>query len=440
MHTHRIREPGSFGRRSTSAITISRNGQDHRFRVNPIAVSASMFLIFALMISFIGSTAYQIYRDDLIRSAISQQATMKHEYEDRIASLRSRLDKVTSRQLLDQQALEKQVQDILQRQSRLGMRDELMSRLLAKAEDRNLGTSSKSGKVPVPQQSPNKNKPDNDNITTGSLSVPAKLDIALLGSAFSIRGTNQSLTDSALDDTGSATEIAAIDATDPFADVSNAIVQIESNQMAEVSELREQLRTQSKEVGKILTSIGIKTDPAPQFGIGGPLQEMSDVKDFDSHLLALETSLDYYDKLTAKLRAAPIGTPVNNPVVSSLFGTRIDPFTGRQAMHSGIDFKAKSGTTVLATGYGKVVKAGRHGGYGNMVEIEHENGLTTRYGHLKKVLVKKGQIVSTGQKVGKVGSTGRSTGPHLHYEVRKSDHAINPVKFLRAGRAAKQVL
>ena len=439
MHTHRIREPGGFGQRAASAIIISRNGRSHQINLNPLVVSASAFLLFVLLASFVAATAYQIYRDDLIRSTVVQQATMKHEYEDRIASLRSRLDKVTSRQLLDQQALEKQVQEILQRQNRLGRRDELMGRLLAKAEGRNLGTSSNSGKVPVPQQSPNKNKPDNDNITTGSLSVPAKLDIALLGSAFSLRGTAAPSPSDTANGPAHSTQLAALDA-DPFSEVSSAIVQIERNQLAEVATVREQLSDQSEQISRVLKSIGIKPAPAPQFGIGGPLQEVSDVTDFDSHLVALETSLDHYDKLAAKLRAAPIGTPVNNPMVSSHFGTRTDPFTGRRAMHSGIDFKAGYGTAVFATGYGKVVKAGRLGGYGNMIEIQHEDGLTTRYGHLKKILVKKGQLVSTGQTIGKVGSTGRSTGPHLHYEVRKSDSAINPVKFLRAGRTAKQIL
>ncbi len=440
MQSHGIREPQGFGRRKQSAIIISRDGKNHQFSLNPIIVSASAFLLFAVLVGFIGSTAYQVYRDDLIRSALTKQATMKHEYEDRIASLRSRLDKVTSMQLLDQQALEKQVQDILQRQNRLGRRDELMGRLLAKAQDRNLGTSSRTGKVPVPQKSPNKQKPVRKNITTGSLNEPAKLDIALLGSAFSIRGTSQQLAETGNPTSSNATGMLAAADADPFADVASAIVKIEQNQIAEVTSLREQLIQQSEEVSKILGSIGIKTDPAPQFGIGGPLQEVSQVNDFESHLISLETSLAHYDKLAATLRAAPIGTPVSQPVVSSHFGTRIDPFTGRRAMHSGIDFKARTGTPVLATGYGKVVMAGRKGGYGNLVEIEHENGLITRYGHLNRILVKKGQVVSTGQKIGKVGSTGRSTGPHLHYEVRKSDGALNPVRFLRAGRTAKQIL
>ncbi len=102
-------------------------------------------------------------------------------------------------------------------------------------------------------------------------------------------------------------------------------------------------------------------------------------------------------------------------------------------MHSGLDFRAAMGDPVRATANGKVTMAGNSGGYGRMVEIDHGNGLATRYGHLSEINVKIGDIIKIGQVIGEVGSTGRSTGPHLHYETRIDGEAVDPQRFLRAG-------
>ena len=109
-------------------------------------------------------------------------------------------------------------------------------------------------------------------------------------------------------------------------------------------------------------------------------------------------------------------------------------------MHSGMDFRAPTGSDARVTAAGTVVSAGWNGGYGRMVEVKHANGFSTRYGHLSKILVKEGQELSAGDVVGKVGSSGRSTGPHLHYEVRRNGDALNPVRFLKAGKKVSQYL
>jgi murein DD-endopeptidase MepM/ murein hydrolase activator NlpD len=124
---------------------------------------------------------------------------------------------------------------------------------------------------------------------------------------------------------------------------------------------------------------------------------------------------------------------IGNVEFSSGFGVRSDPFLGRPAMHTGLDFRASTGDPVRATANGKVVNAGWAGGYGRMVEIDHGNGLSTRYGHLSEIGVKVGEQIKIGQVIGAVGSTGRSTGPHLHYETRIDGDAVDPQKFLRAG-------
>jgi murein DD-endopeptidase MepM/ murein hydrolase activator NlpD len=138
--------------------------------------------------------------------------------------------------------------------------------------------------------------------------------------------------------------------------------------------------------------------------------------------------------LTRSLVSIPVRKPIlgEGEIVSG-FGERIDPFLSRPAMHTGLDFRAEIGDPILVTANGTVTAAGWSGGYGNMVEVDHGNGFATRYGHMSEIDVKVGQQVKIGQSLGKVGTTGRSTGPHLHYETRIDGEAVDPQKFLNAG-------
>lgn len=147
-----------------------------------------------------------------------------------------------------------------------------------------------------------------------------------------------------------------------------------------------------------------------------------------------EETYSMYDEYLNRLVHTVAFTPMGYPRVSSLtsyFGYRSDPFNSSSAeFHPGIDFKGNRGDEAKCTANGKVVFAGWYGGYGNCVRIAHGNDLETLYGHLSRITVKVGQQVTVGQKIGEVGSTGHSTGTHLHYEVRKNGKAINPTKFL----------
>ncbi|PAX08689.1 M23 family metallopeptidase [Sphingomonas lenta] len=128
--------------------------------------------------------------------------------------------------------------------------------------------------------------------------------------------------------------------------------------------------------------------------------------------------------------AIPSVQPVAKMDYSSNFGIRSDPFRGSAAMHAGVDIRGPVGTPIYATADGIVAEAKRRGGYGNLVELDHGKGIATRYGHLSRILVSAGSRVQRGQIIGLMGSTGRSTGSHLHYEVRMDGRAVNPVPFL----------
>ena len=150
----------------------------------------------------------------------------------------------------------------------------------------------------------------------------------------------------------------------------------------------------------------------------------------------LDTSLEKLTKLRGVAESVPHGSPTPGKKISSRYGTRKDPFTGRTAVQGGLDYRARRGSPVYATGKGKIVK-GRYGGYGKLVEIDHGGGITTRYAHLNRIKVKVGQNIAKGIVIGKVGSTGRSTGPHLHYEVHRRGQTMNPIHFVRLEKSLK---
>ena len=154
----------------------------------------------------------------------------------------------------------------------------------------------------------------------------------------------------------------------------------------------------------------------------------------DKQLSSREEQLDVLEEviMNRQLRNAskPRGRPITKGWTSSYYGKRTDPFTGRLAMHKGMDFAGKEGSDVIAVASGVITWAGNRYGYGQLVEINHGNGYATRYGHNAKLLVDVGDSVKKGQRISTMGSTGRSTGPHVHFEVLKNDRQVNPAKFV----------
>ena len=172
--------------------------------------------------------------------------------------------------------------------------------------------------------------------------------------------------------------------------------------------------------------------PAQEMSVNSLEQQLNRltlaVNDRSDKLLALEAML-LQNQLSRKL--LPSISPVNEGFYSSNFGWRLDPFTGANAMHEGVDFMVQAGTAIRASAGGVVAYSDHHPQYGNMVEIDHGNDIVTRYAHASRLLVKVGHVVRRGEKVAEVGSTGRSTGNHLHFEVRYKGAAQNPVRFLQ---------
>ncbi len=352
------------------------------------------------------TATYFAFHDDVLARLIARQAAMQFAYEDRIADMRAQVDRVTSRQLLDQEQFEQRLTQLANRQAVLEARASSLGALADPAITGSVRPHTRS-LAPREPAAPPKPSPIND---TTPAAVPAERDTLLMNG-------------------GVTGALARIDAS---------LNRVESTQTASLDALDEAYDSKVRRMRGVFAELGIKASPRVSAEpVGGPfvpyrLASGANAFERQVHRITLERA--QADQLAREVAALPIRKPVPGELdATSGFGVRIDPFLNRPAMHTGIDFRGAMGEPVHATASGTVTIAGWSGGYGRMVEVDHGNGLATRYGHLSEIEVKVGQTIKTGQVVGRLGSTGRSTGPHLHYETRINGEAIDPGKFLRAG-------
>lgn len=225
--------------------------------------------------------------------------------------------------------------------------------------------------------------------------------------------------------------------------VAGLFARVERRQAALAADARAATDRRYAAVAGELRRLGVRPERLVKGGMGGPFEPVptSDAAaSADQHADAQFRSLFVsWKKLDTLQEAAAIAVPSRQPVekvaFTSSFGVRSDPFRGTAAMHAGVDIPGPVGTPVYATADGVVERSERAGGYGNLVELNHGKGIQTRYGHLSKLLVEPNTRVTRGQLIGLMGSTGRSTGSHLHYEVRIDGRAVNPMPFLQSGDA-----
>ena len=213
-----------------------------------------------------------------------------------------------------------------------------------------------------------------------------------------------------------------------------ALAQVEARQLALVDRLTRFADRRAARSAGVLSRLGL--DPAamlrPAGGQGGPLERLSTERDgsIDPRFERLGLSLARMEALDTRVGSLPQVMPADMRGISSGFGYRSDPITGAGAYHPGLDFRGPVGSPIHAAAQGTVSFVGQRSGYGNVVEIAHGNGLLTRYAHMSAFRARAGQRVKAGDVIGLIGSTGRSTGPHLHFEVRINDRAVNPRPFL----------
>ena len=404
---------GIFGKRSEPHTIIIAQGDTVRhFTIKPWIMTVAGTVAVAFATGYLIATSYLVFRDDLIGASIARQARMQHSYEDRISALRSQVDRIISRQLLDQELMEQKVAQLMDRQNALFARNSKLGPLLERA-----GASSVDDNVPVPTKRPDSSKSASllDPITTGN--------VATVGTGYR----------------------AADLADEAFMSISGSLKSIETKQINRLHSLIVEANNTGNKIVETLADAGLEMDVRPSNeGTGGPFIPADSTGNFDQAFNEtvdqLDSALSRLDTIRHEATSYPIMAPLPGQPVSSTFGNRKDPLLGTNAFHSGIDFRGPTGLAIKASAAGTIVHAGPNGGYGNMVEIKHASGWTSRYAHLSEIRVAEGDVVEAGVTIGAVGSTGRSTGSHLHFEVRKNDAAHDPAPFLRTGRKVADLL
>ena len=385
-------------------IIIAQGDDVHTFILRKWMMALAILLSAGITFWLCAATAYVIFRDDVLAGILARNARTQQAYEDRIASMRLHIDRISSRQLVDQEALSAKMTDVLRRQGQIELRTQHLNAVGEK------GRQSSLLQAPL----------NDDDIKTGS-----------------IKPTGESAK-------------AAQDFAHILSRIDYNLTRVSINQDRFLSQAEMRAQDTENKLRSIVSELGL--DPAAygakraakrelpsEASIGGPLIPVSSqgepVDAFRYRTENLKRSQAQVDRIRQALKTVPLRRPVDGELdLSSGFGRRHDPFLGVMAYHAGLDFRGDPGDPIRATGSGKVESAGRDGGYGLMVEINHGNGLSTRYGHMSQINVKVGDSVASGALIGRVGSTGRSTGPHLHYETRINDEPVNPEKFLRAGQ------
>ena len=423
-HAHpRAHSAGAMSRhlhRSHDGYTLTHAG--HQVRVGPVAFWIVVGTLVVMAVWSIATGSYFTFRDNVLTRLIGRQAEMQFAYEDRIAELRAQVDRIMSRQLLDQEQFEKKLNALLQRQAALEQRTSALT-----GDSSTTGTIKPNRIAPPAITPPEKALRPSPISDTVIFAAPPDREARLQSRELPASATR-------IADRGTAGGLSGM-----LARVSLSLDKVEQRQAATLTDLEERIDTRVRRIRSVLADLGVDGAKVPaEAAVGGPFipvrTPQSGASAFERQLYRINVARAQIDRYSRALVTVPVRKPVIGEVdMSSPFGMRMDPFLGRPAIHTGIDLRGDVGEPVRATATGRVSIAGREGGYGNMVEISHGNGLATRYGHLSAIDVKVGQLVRIGEVVGRIGSTGRSTGPHLHYETRINGEAVDPQKFLRAG-------
>lgn len=405
--------------------TLVHAGKQVRF--GPIAFWIVIGTVTVLGMWSAATATYFAFRDDVLTRLIARQAEMQYAYEDRIAELRAKVDRTTSRQLLDQEQFDQKLEQVMRRQTTLESRATALGAMPDTSVTGSIRAPSRGAAATdtAPSGTP-KPSPISDTVI---FVAPPDREARLESRAPAMAAPPQN-------------QFAKIQGVDNvIVRLQTSLDQVEKRQMAALSAVEDSMESRVRRMRGVFADLGLDMGQleaaTPRSGMGGPFVPVkfpADASTFERQLYRINTTRSQMERLNRTLALVPYRKPVIGEVeFTSGFGVRSDPFLGRPAMHTGLDFRAATGDPVRATANGKVASSGWMGGYGRMVEIDHGNGLSTRYGHMSEISVKVGEQIKIGQVIGAVGSTGRSTGPHLHYETRIDGDAVDPQKFLRAG-------
>lgn len=390
-------------RKGKMQLIYRNRGTDYAVTMNALAGPYLVMAGVVVVLSSLFSGGYLLVRDNLHGSQQQWRQEVVMRYEQRIAELRKEVNTAVSRQAIMQQSMESRVARLLEKQRELNLRSDALKGRLRKVDD------------------------DQAQIITPSATWTNRLA--------STMETRTGLRLGSFQTTTKPTQLAS---RDVFETLEDALAQSELAQLTALEKAKTRAAQKAKSLASILKKQGMTIENGN--AVGGPLIQLKGADRFTDTVQALDHQLATLDRVRLAATYLPHGSPVKDRKISSRFGRRKDPFTGRSAMHGGLDFRARRGTPVLVTAAGRVTKASRAGGYGKLVEVDHGGGITTRYAHLHRISVTVGQRIDRNTKIGTVGSTGRSTGPHLHYEVRRKGRVLDPLTYVRLEKKLRPYL
>jgi murein DD-endopeptidase MepM/ murein hydrolase activator NlpD len=388
-------------------VKLSRPGRPRWTMTVGPATIALVLVAFALLAGWGAiATSALIFGDKLSARLVAQQSDMQFAYEQKLVVFRTQLDRFARQTRLERDGVEGRIADLMLRQAALEARQAMLTALADQTRVPDGASPVKFGEA------------------GGAPIKAASVQRAAPRSSFTI-----------LDPSYPAPERVTY--------LEHAIDRFEKVQLGSLNGLTQRSQSTLLQLRSAFSEVGLDAEkfvPTAALVRGQVANLLPETKDFgggpfESNVAQIRRTLSVLGRLRTAANAVPFFRPIAGSagLMTSSYGSRSDPFTGEARFHAGTDFRSPIGVPVHAGGSGVVQTAGIGGGYGNLVVIDHGNGITTRYGHLSAINVTVGQPVALGTVVGLVGSTGRSTGPHLHYETRINGEPSDPTHFIRVG-------
>jgi murein DD-endopeptidase MepM/ murein hydrolase activator NlpD len=435
MHPHL----DSFKRRIRHAfrerqIYLRSEGQVQFVTLRPWvqAVFASIVVAGLFWLSF--ATVNITFKDQIIAAKERRALQMQIAYEDRLAALQTVVDRINDRLMLDQNAYMDKVGELRELHRELVDRHQLLTEVLKRgwgpklADDR---PDDVSEAVPEVERGSTTavviDGPDDDPAESAPRHKPKRDSRAGWEEPAREFRTRE-------------------EAAQPIVNLRTDIATLRDEQESLLDQVESNKKSQVDRIEGALSKLGLapsriaarKTASIPTGNVGGPFVSLRSVWPEDKatrdRILRIERHISRIERLRRAVKSMPVGRPLGKAHgITSGYGVRRDPLRKVLAAHYGIDFRGNSGDEVSAAADGTVVQAESQSGYGNLVELRHDNGVSTRYAHLSRIDVKVGQKVARHDPIGRIGNTGRSTGPHLHYEILVSGKPVDPRRFWRVG-------
>lgn len=429
------------------------------FVLPPLALLGLVGVIPVIALLLIASAGYFIFHDDLLASLTRRQIAMQYSYEKQTARLHHKVIDLTQKAKINEARLTERLGDLAQQQSQLESQTRLVARLATRAAALDAVRSAKAPAPSARETNPllsgafapklpssvrayaAENSMDAKGYTSGPKPQPESFELRLDGRT----GTTPKRSSKA-EPARAILSPLSFDYDQPLIKRLDRLAarqeRLGHRQMVLLADLRQPANRIAHIYRAAFNAAGITPShlarSTKQAAEGGPFVPLptnsAESAGFAKAATEAENAIASAEKLRRLANHVPFAAPFRGRMeITSPFGARIDPFLDRPALHTGVDLRQAFGAPVRATAAGTVAFAGSDGGYGNMVEINHGNGLSTRYAHLSSLSVRRGDKIETGTIVGHVGETGRATGPHLHYETRIGGTPVNPERFLKAG-------